>query len=188
MPFTEYRACATLGAPGAAPLQMVSPSAHWSMVLGTYSGPMTTGGAPTSSMNWYDGRSDESRHHCALRESAEHDPCLGTVSSRGLNVARRVPDPFDDRFGELDTAAEVAARRVVDRIHVDRSSAGLRAQRVDEGLADTADTGRLAGAAREHHVDIRTRLGGRGRDGCAQQRRRGQDRDTSGCQETSGSV
>src|SRR4029079_3643296 len=55
MPFTEYRACATLGAPGAAPLQMVSPSAHWSMVLGTYSGPMTTGGAPTSRMNWSDG-------------------------------------------------------------------------------------------------------------------------------------
>src|SRR4029077_8074406 len=137
---------------------------------------------------WYDRRSDESRHHCALRESAEHDPGLGTVSSRGLNVARRVPDPFDDRFGELDTAAEVAARRVVDRIHVDRSSAGLRAQRVDEGLAHAADPGRLAGPAREHHVDIWTRLGGRDRGGCAHQRRRSHDRDTSGCQETSGSA
>ena len=51
---------------------------------------------------WYDSRGDESRHDCALRESAEHDPGLGTVSRRGLNVGRRVPDPFDDRSGELD--------------------------------------------------------------------------------------
>src|SRR6476646_11321349 len=55
MPFTPYRACATLGPPGGAPLQIVSPAAHRSMVLAAYNGPMTTGGAPTSRMNWSDG-------------------------------------------------------------------------------------------------------------------------------------
>src|SRR5215207_33142 len=50
-----YRACPMLGPPGGAPLQIVSSGPHRSMVLAAYSGPMTTGGAPTSRMNRSDG-------------------------------------------------------------------------------------------------------------------------------------
>src|ERR1700754_2349674 len=46
MPLKPYEACATVGPPSGAPLQIVSPSAHRSIVFGTYSGPMTTVGAP----------------------------------------------------------------------------------------------------------------------------------------------
>src|SRR5438128_1448247 len=55
MPFTGYVAWANPGAPNGAPLQMVSPSAQRSMVLGAYSGPMTTGGAPASLNHFADG-------------------------------------------------------------------------------------------------------------------------------------
>src|ERR1700722_7891980 len=44
-----------LGGPGGAPLQIVSPGAHKSMVLGAYNGPMTIVGAPASRRNSSDG-------------------------------------------------------------------------------------------------------------------------------------
>src|SRR5271156_2139302 len=46
MPLAGYSACAKLGAPPGSPLQIVSPGAHNSSVLGAYSGPMTIAGAP----------------------------------------------------------------------------------------------------------------------------------------------
>jgi hypothetical protein len=46
IPFTEYEAWAKLGRPPGSPLQMVSPSAQRASVLGAYSGPMVTSGAP----------------------------------------------------------------------------------------------------------------------------------------------
>src|SRR5262245_28577853 len=95
-------------------------------------------------------------------------------------MARRVPYPFDDCSGELHTTAEVAAGGVVDRIHVDRLPAGLRAQRVDECLANSANARWLAGTPGEHHVHVRARLGDGGRDGRAQQCRHAQDRGTKG--------
>ena len=52
----------------------------------------------------YDSRGDEPRYDGALRESAEHDPGVGAVRRRGLDVGRRVPDPLDHRSGELDPA------------------------------------------------------------------------------------
>src|ERR1700742_723874 len=55
MPLKPYEACAMVGPPNGAPLQMVSPSAHKSMVLGTYSGPITTVGAPASRSQVSDG-------------------------------------------------------------------------------------------------------------------------------------
>ena len=54
-PSATYALCAPVGGPGGAPLQMVSPGAHRSIVLGTYSGPMVMSGAPASLKNWFDG-------------------------------------------------------------------------------------------------------------------------------------
>src|SRR5262249_60061166 len=95
---------------------------------------------------------------------------------------------WGEGWGEVDPTAEVGAGGIVDGIHVDRLPAGLRAQRVDERLADPADTGRLTGTPGEHYLDVRARLGRRRRDGRAQQRRCGENRDTRGCQETSDSA
>ena len=46
IPFMAYMACAMVGPPPAVPSQMVSPGAHFSIVLATYAGPITIGGAP----------------------------------------------------------------------------------------------------------------------------------------------
>jgi len=51
MPFIGYMMCAMPGLPPGTPLQMSSPGAHNSVVLGAYGGPMTTGGRPFSRMN-----------------------------------------------------------------------------------------------------------------------------------------
>src|ERR1700738_1871879 len=88
----------------------------------------------------YRGRSDETSHDGALREAAEHDPGVGAIGRRGLNVVGRVPDPRDDGQGEIHAGCEIAAGWVVDRIHVYRLAARLRPQRVDERLSDPADS------------------------------------------------
>ncbi len=116
----------------------------------------------------YHGRRDETGHDRALREAPEHRPGVRTVRRRGLDVVDRIPDPLDDRLGELDAAAKIGAGRVVDRIHAHRLVAGLRAHCVDEGLSDPADTRRLAGTPGEHHLDVGTRVSRRGWDGRAQ--------------------
>lgn len=41
----------------------------------------------------------------------------------------------------------------------------LRAQRLDEGLTDTPDSGRLTGATGEHHLNGGARVGPGRRDG-----------------------
>ena len=66
---------------------------------------------------------------------------------------------------------------VVDRVYVERLCADARAQGVDESLPGRADTGRVIGAAGEHHLNVRTRVGGGGgdsrrEDGGAKGRRR----------------
>jgi hypothetical protein len=64
---------------------------------------------------------------------------------------------------------EVGGRGVVDRIHPDRLCADSRAQRVHKCLSGWTNT-ILGGAAGEYHLDVGTRLRGRGRNGCAQRR------------------
>jgi hypothetical protein len=66
---------------------------------------------------------------------------------------------------------------IVDRIHVKRFCANARAQRVDECLSGRADPRRVVGAAGEHDLKVRTRIGRGGRDcrredGSADARRR----------------
>src|SRR5689334_7896592 len=50
-----YMMCAIPGLPPGTPSQMSSPSAHKSIVLGAYRGPIVTGGAPFSRMNCSEG-------------------------------------------------------------------------------------------------------------------------------------
>ena len=91
----------------------------------------------------YGRRGDETGHGRALRVSAEHLPGLGAARRHRLDVRTRVTNPVDDRHREIG-AAEVGAGLVVDRVHGERPTADLPAQRVDERSADAADTGRLA--------------------------------------------
>jgi hypothetical protein len=103
-------------------------------------------------------------------------------------MTARVPDPVDDGLRKRNAVAEIAAGGVVNRIHVHRSRANLRAERVDERLSDPAHPWRFTGTPGEHHFHVRARLGGRNRDRRAEQRRRGQDRGTRDTEETSDSA
>ena len=85
----------------------------------------------------------------------------------------RVSDPIDERPGEIYACAEIAAGSVVDRINPDRPVTNLRLQRVDEGLPDPANTGWLAGATGENHLDVGARVGRRRGNGRAKQRHPG---------------
>ena len=123
----------------------------------------------------YLSRGDIARQRCALREPAENDLGVGTVRRRRFDVQTRIPDAVDDGSGEFDPIAEIAAGDVVDRIDVHRFRAGLRAHGVDERLSHPANARWLAGAPREHDLDIGATWGRRGRlgrgewDWCAQQ-------------------
>ena len=106
----------------------------------------------------------------ALGVAAEHDLGVRAVRGRGLHVRSGVPDPVDDGGGEGVAVGEVVAGRVVDRVDVERPRAQMRAQGVDERLADSADAGCLAGASREDELYVRA---GRGRRGCGRMSSRG---------------
>ena len=69
-----------------------------------------------------------------------------------------VAHAFDDVHLEYRPAGEVAARRVVDAVHIHRSRRYLRTKRIDEPPADAADSGRLGGTASEDDVDVGTCL------------------------------
>jgi hypothetical protein len=59
----------------------------------------------------------------------------------------------------------VVGSGVVDRIHIERLCADARAQGGDERASRRADAGRVIGAAGEHHLNVRTRIG-RGQGDC----------------------
>ena len=107
----------------------------------------------------YDGRGDVTGDDRALGVSTEHDLGVGAVRRRGLDMSARVPDPVDDGSGEFEAIAEIAGSGVVNRIHVDRFSAGLRTQRIDKWLPLSADSRRLGGTSGKHHLDVWAGLG-----------------------------
>jgi hypothetical protein len=107
---------------------------------------------------------DEAHHRCALGESAEDHPGVGTVRHHGPDMSARV-------FNAVDGGGKVHGGGVVDRIHPDRLCADSRAQRVHECLSGWTNTGVLGGTAREYDLDVGAGLRGRGRKRRAQERR-----------------
>src|SRR5215207_741278 len=103
-------------------------------------------------------RGGEINYACALGVAAEHHAGVGAVGRHRLDVAACI----------IGTGAravlEIAARRIVDRVHPDRTSAQLRSKRVDKRLPDAANTRRLGCAAGEYDLDVWALLGGRSRE------------------------
>ena len=88
-----------------------------------------------------------------LGEAAEDDLGVGARRRRGLDVGDRV-------LGAVAAVQLQLAGLAVDRVGVDGHAGGLPAQRVDEGIANPAETRRLVGAAGEDDFRVRA-VGGR---------------------------
>ena len=95
-------------------------------------------------------------HRRALGVTAQHD--LGVRALR-----HRLLDAIDRVVGAVTTMQLQLAGGVIHPVGVDVQAAGLLAQRVDEGVAHLAESGRFVGASREDNLDVRAVVGGRHR-------------------------
>jgi hypothetical protein len=119
----------------------------------------------------YGRRGDEAHHRRALGITAEDHLGVGAVVRHRNDMRARVSNAV------LARTRPVMGSGVVDRIYVERFCTNAWAQGVDECLSGRADPGRVVGAAGEHDLKVRTRIGGGGRDcrredGSANARRR----------------
>ena len=77
-----------------------------------------------------------------------------TFSAPKLSIG--VANPVDHILGETDPVGEVVAGGIVHRIHGHGLTGSQIAERIDEGLAGTADAGCLVGTASEDHLHVGT--------------------------------